>query len=252
MKRWTAIGKKSVMVGVLALGLIYASCPLVFAQQSQSPNYQINEAFFGTGGDLKACSGGYCSKQSAGELTVGNSKSGTYQIWSGFNTNREPSLIAIVEVGAVDLGVLNVNTPRMGFARFTVLSYLAGGYVVQIAGQPLKIPNHTMPVLGTATASVAGSEQFGMNLVTNTAPLSIGANPSQDPDFPTDPFGFGTAAPGYNTANQYKFTNGDIIAQSPTSSGTTRYTLSYLANTSPLTPAGTYTADHSIVVTATF
>lgn len=252
MRHWTVIWKKSILVGVLTLGLVYAACPLVLAQQSQSTNYQINEAFFGTGGDLNACSGSYCSKQAAGELTVGNSKSGNYQIWAGFNTNREPSLVAIVESGAIDLGVLDVNTPRMGTATFTVLSYLAGGYVVQIAGQPLKIPNHTMPMLAATSASSPGSEQFGLNLIANTAPLVMGADPTQDPDFPTDPFGFGTATTGYNTTNQYKFNSGDVIAQSLTSSGTTRYTMSYLANISAVTPAGTYTADHSVVVTSTF
>lgn len=224
----------------------------VSAQQSTSPNYQINEAFFGSGGELNACSGSYCSKQSAGELTVGNSKSGNYQIWGGFNTNREPSLVMIIETPNVDLGVLDMAAARTGSARFTVLSYLASGYVVQTWGGTPRLPSHALSPMSSGGASAVGTEQFGINLAANTSPQTIGAVPQQDPDFPTDPFGFGEVMANYATANQYRYNNGEIIARSLRSSGTTRYTISYLANMSPVTPAGTYTMDHILVATSTF
>jgi hypothetical protein len=66
------------------------SATAVFAQQSSSSSYQVNEVFFGTGGELNACSGSYCSKQSAGELTVGNTKGTAFQAQAGFNTDRIP------------------------------------------------------------------------------------------------------------------------------------------------------------------
>ncbi|MGB4967198.1 MAG: hypothetical protein WBO35_03265 [Candidatus Saccharimonadales bacterium] len=243
----------------IVLGIVWAVTAMCVggvqsasAQQSSSTNYQINEAFFGSGGELQACSGSYCSKQSAGELTVGNSKSGNYQIWAGFNTNREPSLVMIVETPSVDLGVLDTGVARMGFAKFTVMSYLASGYVVQTWGGTPKITTHSLTPMAPGGTSAMGTEQFGMNLVANTSPQTIGAGPEQAPDFPTDPFGFGQVEPSYGTPNQYHYTNGEIIARSLKSSGTTRYTISYLANMSPITPAGTYTMDHVLVATSTF
>jgi hypothetical protein len=246
--------KRQIVLGVVlsVVATLTGAVQTVSAQQSSSSNYQINEAFFGTGGELQACSGSFCAKQSAGELTVGNSKSGNYQIWGGFNTNREPSLVMIVETPSVDLGVLDIGTTRMGQAKFTVLSYLASGYVVQTWGGTPKITTHSLVPMGAGATSATGTEQFGINLVANSSPQSIGAAPQQDPDFPTDPFGFGEVAASYGTANQYHYSDGEIIARSLQSSGTTRYTISYLANMSPVTPAGTYTMNHILVATSTF
>jgi hypothetical protein len=103
--------------------------------------------------------------------------------------------------------------------------------------------------LTSPTASVAGSEQFGINLVHNTSPASFGANPVQ---VPSSAFSFGAAAPGYNTPNQYKYVPGDTIAYSNSSSGETDYTISYIYNISVITPGGTYGFNDVLVATATF
>jgi hypothetical protein len=103
--------------------------------------------------------------------------------------------------------------------------------------------------MSTATTSSPGTEQFGINVVANTTPISQGANPVQ---IPSSTFSFGLAAPGYDTPNNYKYNNGDTIAQSPKSTGETDYTISYLANISGVTPAGHYVMNQSLVATATF
>jgi hypothetical protein len=109
--------------------------------------------------------------------------------------------------------------------------------------------------------SAVGTEQFGINVVANSCPGSapgsgsgscsgtLGANPSQDPDAT---FSFGHAATNYDVAISYTYNDGDIIAQSDTSSGFTLYTISYLFNISNVTPAGTYTMSQSLVATSTF
>jgi hypothetical protein len=255
---------------VVTLGLLltFAAVPVVQAAQSSSNNYSVNEVFFGTGGQLcdpgnadSAHSTTYCAKTSAGELTVGNTASNSYQAQAGFNTDREPSLTFIVPTQSVNLGVLKSGTTATATATFSVKSYLTSGYVVQTVGQGLTNSGHVLQNMATPAAITPTAEQFGINLVANTCPAgatgcsgALGANPGQAPDAT---FGFGQAAHTsasdyYDQANQYMYKDGDVIAQSLKSSGTTNYTISYIANISPVTPGGTYTMDQILVATATF
>ncbi len=101
------------------------------------------------------------------------------------------------------------------------------------------------------SASTAGTEQFGINLVANTSPVSFGANPVAQPDGDTS-FTNGAASAGYNTTNQYKYVVGDTIANAPSGKGRTNFTVAYLANISSITEAGLYTMNHDMVATPTF
>lgn len=254
MKR--RFGKLASVCAVFVLLL----CPAVSAQQSSSTNYQVNEVFFGTGGELNACSTSYCSKQSAGEMGVGNTSSANYQAQAGFNTDRTPYLQFIVTAGSTDLGVLSTGNASVATGTFSVKTYLAGGYVVQTVSDP---PTNTLPnkpmlnALATPTASSPGTEQFGINLVKNdptipgcsSSPTTFGANPVQVPD---STFSFGTVASGYNTCGLFKYVKGDTIAQSTKSSGETDYTISYLFNISNITAAGEYQFHHVLVATSTY
>lgn len=242
----------------------------VYAQQSSSTNYQVNEVFFGSGGELEACSGGqYCAKQSAGELTVGSTKSTNYKAQAGFNTDRTPWIEVSVQTPSVNMGVLDSSHPNIGTAQFYVKSYLSSGYVVQTVGTPPTYAGHTFTTPNTPATSSPGTEQFGMNLVANTAVTgavdgtgtsmpNFGTDPVQHTDagFPSDPFGLGDAynsgSQVYDTTNQFKYTSGDIIASASSSSGYTYYTISYIFNISPVTPAGTYIMNQSLVATGTF
>lgn len=238
----------SAFVGVAIIALN----PLAYAQQSSSAHYSVDEVYFGTGGELNACSTNYCSKQAAGETGVGASSSTNYKSQAGFNTDRTPYLSFIVTGGTTDLGVLSTGSASTATATFSVKTYLAGGYVVQTVSDPPKnsLPNQpTLTALSTPTASSPGTEQFGINLVANTSPTSFGSNPIQVPD---STFSFGAAATGYNTANLFKYVKGDTVAQSTKSSGETDYTISYLFNISNVTAAGQYTFNHVLVATSTF
>lgn len=239
---------------VLTLLIIVSFSAKVLAQQSSSTNYQVNEVFFGTGGELNACSGSYCAKQSAGELTVGNTKSANYQAQAGFNTDRTP-WIAVQVTGATANadGVLSTSVARTANAQFRVSAYLTSGYVVQTWGNGgMRNGTAQLQNLSTPTASVVGTEQFGMNLVANTSPATFGADPVQSPDYPAEPFAFGQAAADYNTPNLYKYADGDVIAESTKSSSFTDYTIAYIFNISSVTPGGTYLMNQSLVGTATF
>lgn len=237
--------------GVVAL-LVIVCAPTVFAAQSSSSNYQVDEVFFGSGGELNACSGSYCAKQSAGEIAAGNTAATAFQAQAGFNTNREPYLAFSVAGGPTDLGYLSTANTATTTATFAVKTYLSGGYVITLGSDP---PTNTqgsgniLTALATATASTAGSEQFGINLVANTNPTAFGAPPVQVPD---NTFSYGTVAAGYDTANLYKYVKGDTIASSNRSSGQTNFTLSFIYNISQLTLDGLYKYDGVLVATSTF
>lgn len=239
---------------VLSIGLVAGS--LIFSAvtvlaQSSSTNYRVEEVFFGTGGELEACSDGYCAKQSAGETAVGNTASDSYQAQVGFNTTDEPVLEVAVS-GAVDFGVLSPSSTASGAATVQVRTYLASGYVMRIAGDAPTYDtaeaSNSLDVSGTPGVSTPGTEQFGINLRANSTP-SVGADPVQVPD---NTFSFGLVNTNYNTPNQYMYSDGAVIAYSDSSSGQTNYTLSMIANMSNLTPAGVYTTRFSIVVVSTF
>lgn len=219
----------------------------VAAAQSTSPNYRVDEYYFGTGGELNACSGNYCSKQSAGELAAGRTASANYQAQVGFNTSDTPILEVAVN-GNVNFGVLDTETTATGTANVQVRTYLSSGYNMVIAGSPPKINAHTLSTSAFSGPSMPGQEQFGINLVKNTSP-NVGEDPEQVPD---NTFGFGFPNGNYSVGNNFMYQDGATVASSNTSSGQTNYTVSFIANMANNTPAGKYTTDLSIVVVAAF
>jgi hypothetical protein len=245
----TYMNRGKLVAKVLAIVLVVSFLmPQAVWAQLTSPNYKAEETFFGTGGELDASSPSYKAKQSAGELGSGPAASTNYKTQGGFNTNREEYIEFIVNSSSVDLGYLSSSTTASVTNTFSVKAYLSSGYVVRSASAPPSNGSHTLNNLVTPSASSAGTEQFGINLVANTSP-SVGAAPVQVPD---STFSFGTAASGYNTPNLFKYVNGDIIAQSTQSSGTTQYTISYIYNIAGTTPDGSYSFHHVLVATATY
>lgn len=223
------------------------------AGQYSSPDYQVNEVFFGSGGGLDLSSPNYQAQGSVGDLGVGKSSSPHYQAQAGFNTTDAPVLELNVTGGTFDLGTLDPSAPKTAQTTFNVRDYLSSGYIVELAGTPPVDASggHALQPLSTPTASTPGTEQFGVNLAANTNP-SVGVNPQQVPD---GSFSFGAPTANYDTANKFKFLAGDPIASSASSSGETQYTLSMIANvsdTTNITPAGTYTGNLYVVAVPTF
>jgi hypothetical protein len=245
MRAWKQTWK--LLLGCLLAMLCVPAIAL--AQNSASSNYQVTETFFGAGGSLNACSTNYCSKQSIGETAVGNTSSTNYQAQAGFNTDRQPYLQFDVSNTDVDLGSLSTTSTKTTTASFTVAAYLAHGYVVANASPPPSNNSYTMTAPSTATASVAGTEQFGINLVANTSPTTFGANPTFEPN---STYSFGEVNSDYDTSNLYSYVQGQVVALSSKSTSQTTYTISYIFNISNLTPGGVYTFHHVLVATATY
>lgn len=212
----------------------------------QSPNYRFDESSLGAGGLIQSNSANFQSSSSIGDVAVGDAASANFQVNNGSKTSGEPTLSFAINTANPSLGSLSASNATVTTATFSVSNYTSYGYVAQIIGDPPKNGSHVLAPMTTTGESQTGVDQFGMNLVANTLPVSVGANPKQDL------FGAGAAAPNYSTSNQYRFVSGETIASAPKSSGVTTYTITYLVNVDNLTPGGQYTSNQTIVVTGTY
>lgn len=237
-----------ITTGILSLlpwSLVHAACE----QPSTSSSYFISECQFGIGGENDLNSTSFKANASAGSLGVGVGASTNYSTQAGFLTPREEYLEMVVNAATINLGTLTTASAATGTAAFYVRAYTSGGYSVQtISGTPANGGESLDPIT-SAAASSPGTEQFGINLVANTSPTTFGADPVKQPSVG---YAYGTAATGYDTANLFQYNAGDTIATSPKGIGQTDYTISYIANTSPISPGGEYTVDQILVVVATF
>jgi hypothetical protein len=220
--------------------------PSVVAQSLKSSNFRFDETAVGAGGLNQSNSTNYQSSNSTGDLSVGNTASGNYQIDTGSQTTNDPTLSFALNNADINFGSFTASNASVTTANFSVSNYTSYGYVVQIAGTAPSNGTHTLDAMTIKGPSQAGIEQFGVNLVANTLPTSVGANPNNGQ------FGFGVAAPAYATSNEYRYVSGETIAFAPKSSGVTTYTLSYLINVASLTPGGQYKSNQTLIVTGTY
>lgn len=219
--------------------------PAAFAETSSSTNYQVTETEFGAMSTSENCSSQYCARASIGDMTEGGkSKSTATTAHFGTITDSDPLLEVIVDPGESNLGILSAEATATKTTTVRVRSYLSGGYVLQIVGNPPKYGNHTLNTPSTPTSALPGTEQFGINAVANTTP-NVGANPAQVPSAQTS---FGVVSDDYKTSNKFKYASGDEVARSNTESGRTDYTISMIVNIANNTPAGHYSGDFSAVV----
>lgn len=217
-----------------------------YAETLQSPNYKFDESTLGAGGLVQSNSANYQASSSIGDLATGNAASSNFQVESGSKTTNDPALSFSIPGTGANFGSFSPTSAAVTTSNFSVSNYTAYGYVVQIVGSPPSNGSRTLSAMTTTGASAAGIEQFGINLVANTSPTSVGANPDNGQ------FGFGTAAPNYGTSNMFRYVSGETIATAPKSSGVTNYTLSYLVNVGSLTPGGEYTSNQTLIVTGTY
>jgi len=255
--KWRFVRQRALVLGSIVSVLVFAMNPFAYAAQSNSTNYQVNEVFMGSGGELHSCGSQYCSKLSAGEIAVGHAAGNLFGAYGGFNTDRTPYLAFSVAGGTTDVGVLSPFGTATTTWTFAVKTYLASGYVVTLGSDsPVSESGHHLATnTTTASASTVGTEQFGINVVENRtncttpAPANFGADPVQVPD---NTFSFGSAAAGYNTCGLFKYNKGDTIASSSRSSGQTDYTMSFIYNISNVTPDGLYKYDGTLVATSPY
>jgi len=236
--------RQSSFVMALAFMLSLGFVGTAAATQSSSTHYQVNETQFGSGSSLHDCSTSYCAKTSVGDTTVGKASSTSYSAQLGSNTTDEPLLEVTATGGSQDMGTLDATHTGTATTIVKVRNYLSNGYVMQVTGAPPNQGTHTLTAIWpTASTSHQGAEQFGINLVANTTP-SIGANPTEV----LAGLGTGEVTDNYSTSDLFANQEGDVVAQSTSSSSEMTYTISMIINVSNVTPGGRYTGAFSAVV----
>ena len=231
----------------LSFCLLMGTSPL-YATPQASSHYVFNESSIGSGGLNNSASANYTGFDSIGSIGVGSSASSNYQVASGSITPFDPALSVSIN-GTVNFATaFSAAAASTATTTFTVSNYTTYGYVAQIYGNTPSNGTTSIAAMGTTspTASVAGTSQFGINLVANTAPVSVGANLNNGQ------FGFGTVTSNYNTSNVYRYVSGETIAQATKNSGITVYTITYVVNVPALTPGGIYNSNQTLIVTGTY
>jgi hypothetical protein len=254
--------KAKISVTVAVLSILTFGNSAVFAQSST--NYRVDESSFSSGSEFDASSTNFGASGTAGLNAVGDASSTNFDVVAGLITPDVPFLEFVVTGATVDLGVLDPNTTSSGSAQagacncsFYVRSYLSSSYSVTTISDPPTSEGNAVLTAKSTQGAPSGSqsvEEFGMNVVANTAPSTMGQNPVNQPN---GSFADGVATAEYGTTNQYKYAPGDIIANAAGTANTqawgmTEYTISYIAKSSPVTPAGLYSMDHVLVATSTY
>jgi len=236
---WVGFALTIVCCCILKFAYTYAETP-------KSSSYQFSESYIDSGSMTDSSSNSYKTTNATGDLVVGNTSSSGYQIETGSQTTNDPSLSFSLDSAGGVFGSFTPTEPTVTTASFSVSNYTSFGYIVQIIGTPPTNNTHTIAAMTDAGSSQIGIEQFGINLVANTSPKTVGADPDNGQ------FGFGVATDNYKVANQFRYVSGDTIAQAPKSSGVTIYTISYLVNVSSVTPGGQYVSEQTIIITGTY
>ena len=226
--------------------MVFLIIPFAHAQTLASPNYRFDESTLGAGGMVQSGSPSYTATSGAGDIGIGNSTSSNFQFTSGSNTPKDPYLTFAILSSTANFGDFSASTTSVGTTSFVVSNYTSYGYVVQVFGQPPTNNNHSLDAMTATNTSQVGVEQFGINLVANTSPTSLGVNPDNGQ------FGYGSVMPNYATPDNYRYVPGETIARAVKNSGVTVYTISYIANVAPLTPGGIYTSNQTLIVTGTY
>lgn len=216
---------------------------------SKSGNYSVTEVQLGGGSQQHQCSTNYCAKSTAGDTTVGQSKSANYSAQFGSNTTDKPLLQVMTGgSGNHDLGVVDSSAVATAVNSVSVRTYLMQGYAIALSGSSPSQGTHAILPMSTADISRPGTEQFGVNLVANTTP-AIGVDPTIQPSGDS---AVNYIVGGYGTANHFKYVPGDLLVENYQQDGEIDYTLSMILNVSNTTPAGHYKGDFSAVVVPLF
>ncbi len=155
-------------------------------------------------------------------------------------TNNDCS---VVEGSVLQMGQFSPVRPSAGQSQFVVTTNADDGYTVRVQGQTMTSGNNVIPAMGSVGQSIAGTNQFGINLRSNSNP-STGTNP-------TGP-GIGGPTGDYGQTNVFKYSSGDIVASGNSFEDYRRYTVTYLVNINRSQPPGIYASSFSYIALGNF
>lgn len=143
-----------------------------------------------------------------------------------------------------EMGELSDKSTLTASSQMAVGTNATGGFAITANGDYMAAGTNVLGSPTIPTASVQGTNQFGINLVENNAP-TLGKNPD-------GVFTNAIPAPGYDTPNMYKFVSGDVVAYSPNVSLMRRFTVSYIVNSNKNLRAGVYTTTINYIASGRF
>lgn len=143
-----------------------------------------------------------------------------------------------------DMGTLRSDGTLTAQSQMAVGTNASAGFVIIANGTAPAAATNVIDSPNSPTQSLPGTNQFGINLVKNTA-LGVGEDPEGD---------WTNAVPsnGYDQADKFKYTSGDVIAYSPNVSLMRKFTISYVLNASPNLRAGTYSTTINYIASGRF
>lgn len=144
---------------------------------------------------------------------------------------------------SLDFGEFSVASAKSGVSEAVVSTNAGLGYSVTLSGTTLTSGSNTISELNFPTPSIPGTSQFGLNLRANSSP-SVGADAVGS--------GTGNASANYSIPNNFKFTSGDIIFSSASTSDFKKFTVSYITNISNSQAAGEYATTITYICLANF
>lgn len=155
-----------------------------------------------------------------------------------------PTITFALSSNTVALGTLTTGAAGTGTHTASASTNAPGGFAITYNGATLTSGANTIAVY-TAGASSPGTAGFGINLKDNATP-NVGANPTTNS-------GTCAVATNYNSADTYAFVASTATAVTAvTAPADCVYTVSYIANISSITPAGSYTTAINYINTGTF
>lgn len=144
-----------------------------------------------------------------------------------------------------NMGEMSTTDTLVAQSQMSVGTNASGGFAITVNGSPFTAGTSVVPSPTTPTASRPGTNQFGINLVANTAP-SVGL----------DPIGLENTniivSSDYGVQDAYKYEDGDLVAYSPNVSLMGKFTVSYIVNASPDLRAGVYTTTLNYIASGRF
>lgn len=148
------------------------------------------------------------------------------------------------DVYYTDMGELSPTSTLTAQSQMAVGTNASGGFVITANGAPMSAGTKTIASLDQPTESLQGENQFGINLVANTAP-AIGSDPEGE-------WMNAVTSDDYGQSDKYVFRSGDIVAYSPNVSLMKKFTVSYIVNSSPNLKAGVYTTTINFIASGRF
>ncbi len=156
-----------------------------------------------------------------------------------------PTLTLAISSASVGLGTLSTSAPATGSHTLAVASNATAGFIVSYNGITLTSGTDTIAAYSASSSSVAGTAGFGINLKANTTPV-VGAAVTQT----AGTCGIATNYGGVNSFSYVASTSTTVT--NVTAPADCTYTVSYVANISSVTPAGSYSAPITWIASGTF